>query len=201
MRLKMLLDTVGQWWRPANGTVSMWDLTMAKAQVKLSTGLIFISSHVGKVMSKIQSGASVTRSLAKATIALRNIEQIKPVEFTWTNYGGGFTAQSVGNVIPNTITFNSKPSTPVLTITEDGDVIWSGKPSEAANILVQSFQFKVEETKGFTKAARRRYYYKACKNILNKAEKMEQDQFLDFLRKQVYNKERRVIIDGLKGDE
>lgn len=102
--------------------------------------------------------------------------------------------------MPNTITFNSAPSNPVLTITGDGDVIWNSKPSEAANILVQSFQFKVEDAKGFTKANRRRYYLKACQNILNKAEKMEHQEFLDFLQKHVYNKERRVIIDSLKGD-
>lgn len=147
-----------------------------------------------------------TQSRAKATIARRNIEQIKPVQFQWSNQPG-FIAQQINTVHPNVativpnnnITFNT-PSKPVLTITGDGDVIWSGKPSEAANILVQSFQFKVEETKGFTKAARRRYYYKACKNILNKAEKMEHQEFLDFLNKHVYNKERKVILDGLKGE-
>ena len=100
----------------------------------------------------------------------------------------------------NTITFNS-PTKPVLTITGDGDVIWNGKPSEAADILIQSFQFAVEDKKGVTKSARRRYYYKACRNILNKAEKMEHIEFVDFLRKQVYNKERRVIMDGLRGEK
>jgi hypothetical protein len=79
-------------------------------------------------------------------------------------------------------------------------VEWNGKPSEAADCLVRTFQFTVENAKGVTKAARRRYYLRACQNILNKAEKMERDQFLDFLRKQVYNKERRVIIDSLKGE-
>ena len=146
---------------------------------------------------------SVTQYRAKATIALRTIEQIKPVEVKWCSTGGNFSgviAQQVGALVPNTITFNSAPSNPVLTITGDGDVIWNSKPSEAANILVQSFQFKVEDAKGFTKANRRRYYLKACQNILNKAEKMEHQEFLDFLQKHVYNKERRVIIDSLKGD-
>ena len=202
MRLKMLLDTVKQWWRPANGTVSILDLIMAQAQDKLSCGLIYILSPVGRVMLRIQWVVSGIQSRAKATISLRTIEQIKPVEFKWSTNSiqTGFTAQSVGTVIPNTITFNSTPTTPVLTITSDGEVIWNGKPSEAANILVQSFQFKVEQTKGFTKAARRRYYYIACKNILNKAEKMEHQEFLDFLQKHVYNKERKVILDGLKGE-
>lgn len=90
---------------------------------------------------------------------------------------------------------------PVLIITADGDVEWLGKPSEAADILVSSFQLKVEESKGVTKAARRRYYLKACQNILNKAERMEHSEFVDFLRKHVYNRERKVIMDALKGEE
>ena len=98
----------------------------------------------------------------------------------------------------NAFTFNAANNKPVLVITSDGEVEWHGKPSKAAEILVTSFQFAVEDKKGITKAARRRYYYKACKNI---AEGMEYHQFLDFLRKQVYNKERRVIVDGLTSEE
>jgi len=66
---------------------------------------------------------------------------------------------------------------------------------------VRTFQFKVEDMKGVTKAARRRYYLRACQNILNKAETMEHNEFLDFLRKHVYNKERRVIMSALKGED
>ena len=101
----------------------------------------------------------------------------------------------------NSIQFNNKNSQPVLVITQDGDVEWHGKPSEAADCLERVFQFKVEDMKGVTKAARRRYYLRACQNILNKAEKMEHEEFLDFLRKQVYNKERRVIMDSLKYEQ
>lgn len=139
---------------------------------------------------------SETQSRARATIALHNISKINPVSF---QFNPGINIAS--NYIPNNnITFNSAPAKPVLTITADGDVIWSGKPSEAADCLVRTFQFKVEDVKGVTKAARRRYYLRACQNILNKAEKMEHTKFVDFLKKQVYNKERRVIMDSLKGD-
>jgi hypothetical protein len=192
MRLKMLLDTVERWWRPANGTVSMWDLTMARLLVKLSTGLIYILSPVKRATLKILSAASETQSRAKETIALRNTKQISATHFTLSHLT--FAPSS-------SITFKSSNDNTVLVITKDGDVEWHGKPSEAANVLTRSFQFAVESQQGITKAARRRYYYRACRNILNKAEKMEQDQFLDFLRKQVYNKERRVIMDGLKGEQ
>jgi len=237
MLLKTQFAKVKEWWKPGNGTVSMWDLTMALAQDKLSTGLTFILSPVGRVMLKIQSVASATQYRAKETINLHRINKIKPIQFTINpglsgqvlqssgagfnytalqynsgqyntavGYQAGFSIAGSGlsinktNPNHNSIQFNNKNSQPVLVITQDGDVEWHGKPSEAAEALTRTFQFAVEDMKGVTKAARRRYYYRACKNILNKAEKMEHQEFLDFLQKQVYNKERRVIMDSLRGD-
>jgi len=168
---------------------------------------------------------SVIRSRGKEIIARRTIEQIKPVSYnpniaigyaafqyatsgqynTAIGYQAGYTIGSgIGinqTMSSNSIQFNSTNNKPVLVITKDGDVEWHGKPSEAADCLVRSFQFAVEDAKGITKAARRRYYLKACQNILNKAEKMEHQEFLDFLKKQVYNKERRVIMDALRGED
>ena len=115
------------------------------------------------------------------------------------NVGSGL--YTIGNTVPNnTITF-SQAGKAVLVITNDGDVEWHGKPSEAADALKTVFQFKVEDMRGVTKAARRRYYLRACQNILNKAETMEHTKFVDFLKKQVYNKERKVILDSLTGIE
>ena len=162
-----------------------------------------------------------TQSRAKATIVRRNIE-VEPIEFiltsnisnyTWSSksnvsvgYSSGFSTGAgltIGNLQPtnNMITFSNKDDKAVLVITNDGDVEWHGKPSEAADALVRTFQFKVEDMKGVTKAARRRYYLRACQNILNKAENMEHDDFIAFLQKRVYNKERRVIVDHLQGVE
>ena len=150
------------------------------------------------------------QSRAKGTIVRRNIET-EPIEFTligsngtlpqWTSLAG--SGLTIGNLQPNNnmISFHDKNEKAILIITNDGDVEWNGKPSEAADALVRTFQFKVEDMKGVTKAARRRYYLRACQNILNKAEKMEHNQFVAFLQKQVYNKERRVIMDSLKGNE
>jgi len=140
----------------------------------------------------MRSAVSATQYQAKEIINLHRINKIKPVQFTINppNTAIGYAA----------FQFNSTNNKPVLVITKDGDVEWNGKPSEAADCLVRSFQFAVEDAKGITKAARRRYYLRACQNILNKAEKMEHQEFLDFLQKQVYNKERRVIMDSLKGD-
>jgi hypothetical protein len=172
---------------------------------------------------------------AKAIIARRTIEQIKPIEFEWhsdpRNMGVGFVAQQVSQVLPSTlinslnsyptglngpagptgaignsasfipnnnISFNG-PNKTVLTITGDGDVIWTGKPSEAADILVKSFQLAVENQRGITKAARRRYYWKAVDNLARKSEQMTADEFVDFVRKQAYNRETKVILDTLKG--
>ena len=125
--------------------------------------------------------------------------------YNWTSnisiYGTG-QGLTIGNLTPNNmITFHDKEEKTVLVITADGDVEWHGKPSEAAEAMKRTFQFAVEDMKGVTKAARRRYYLRACQNILNKAESMEHEEFVAFLQKQVYNKERRVIMDGLRGEE
>jgi hypothetical protein len=223
MRLKMLLEKVRRWWRPENATGLILDLIGARLQVKLCRGLTSILSHVAAGTLKIQLAALGILSRAEATIARRTIEQIKPLKFTWKTPGcnSGFIAQPIltspvgatgilkyqngtgltGQYTTNTITFSNKESKPVLVITNDGDVEWHGKPSEAAEALTRTFQFKVEDMKGVTKAARRRYYLRACQNILNKAEKMEYKDFLVFLNKQVYNREKTVIMNGLKGEE
>jgi len=106
-----------------------------------------------------------------------------------------------GRFVPNnSIQFNSAKDNAVLTITADGDVIWNGKPSEASKILVNNFQMAVEDAKGVTKAAKRRYYALACRNLLKAAEQMESEEFLAFLNREVYNREHRVIMDSLKGE-
>ena len=101
----------------------------------------------------------------------------------------------------NAFVFKSQVADPILTISQDGDVTWSGKPSIAADILVRSFQMAVEDKKGVSKAAKRRYYMLACQNILKKAQSMSHNDLIDFLNKEVYNRERTVIIDGLKGTQ
>lgn len=153
-------------------------------------------------------------SQAEETINLHRLKKIKPVQFTWKgNQGIGVVAQTVGQLHPSfatvssvaaqtsAFTFQSADNKPVLIITKNGEVEWHGKPSKAAQIMANCFQFKIEDVQGITKAARRRYYLTACKNILNKAETMQHEEFIDFLKTQVYNKEQRVIVDSLKGEE
>ena len=156
---------------------------------------------------------SEQRSRARATIALRTIEQIKPVKFEWKPQGcnssrtghiwagaGVQSPQYISTIPNNTITFNQN-NKPVLTITQDGDVEWTGKPSEAADSIMQVLQLRVEDKQGITKAARRRYYAAACRNILEQAENMEYEEFLAYLNREVYNREKTVILDSLKGEE
>jgi hypothetical protein len=114
--------------------------------------------------------------------------------------GKGLSAVSAAANHNNTITFN-QDGKPVLIITKDGEVEWHGKPSAAADAFQTVFQFKVEDMVGVSKAARRRYYLRACQNILNKANNMEHEEFIAFLQKQVYNKERRVIMDSLTNEQ
>jgi hypothetical protein len=126
-------------------------------------------------------------------------QSVYNISFGSYNTAIGYQA---GQFVPNNnIQFNNgKAIDPILTITGDGDVIWNGKPSEAADILVRSFQMAVEDAKGVTKAAKRRYYALACRNLLKAAEQMESEEFLAFLNREVYNREHRVIMDTLKGE-
>lgn len=214
MRLKTQLNTVRKALKQVRSTDITLELIWANLQVKLCNGLMSTLSHVEKVTSKIRWAGLGIQSRAKETIALHRIKQIKPVQFTWKgNQGIGVVAQTIGQLAPSlttvstvaaqtsAFTFQSANNKPVLIIRKDGEVEWHGKPSEAAEIMVKSFQFSIEDKQGITKAARRRYYLAACKNILNKAETMQHEEFIDFLKTQVYNKERRVIIDSLKGEK
>ena len=106
----------------------------------------------------------------------------------------------MSKAFPSQFTINTSMGSSILTITQDGDVIWNGKPSDAAKILVNSFQMAVENKKGVTKSAKRRYYMLACQNLLKVAEQMEYEEFLAFLNREVYNREHRVIVDSLKGE-
>jgi hypothetical protein len=105
------------------------------------------------------------------------------------------------NIHTSAFVFNDAQSKPVLVITKEGDVEWHGKPSAASDMLIRTFQINVENAKGVTKSARRRYYYMACKNLLKHAENMEYEEFLAFLNREVYNRERKVIMDGLKHED
>ena len=112
---------------------------------------------------------------------------------SWTN--------AKPNAQTSAFTFQTNESKPVLIISSVGEVEWHGRPSQAANVMVKCFQLTIEDKNGFTKATRRRYYLSACQNILNKAKTMEHEEFIDFLQKQVYNREKRVIFDSLNGTE
>ena len=173
-----------------------WELIRARLLVKLLVGPIYILSHVEQAMSKIRSAASVTQYRAKATIDRHNIKNCNPTLGSWV----GTVTPTYTNIHTSAFVFNDNQSKPVLVITKDGDVEWHGKPSEAADVLVRTFQITVESSKGVTKSARRRYYYMACKNLLKHAEQMEYEEFLAFLNREVYNRERKVIMDGLKNE-
>ena len=136
------------------------------------------------------------RSRAKETIDHQTTKPNRIINgnmSSWTN--------AKPNVQTSAFTFHTNNSKPVLVISSVGEVEWHGRPSQAADVMVKCFQLAIEDKNGFTKAARRRYYLSACQNILNKAKTMEHEEFIDFLQKQVYNREKRVIYDSLKGTE
>lgn len=180
-------------------------LTLAKAQATIK-----IISAINLVLMKTHSRLCYIRYEAKQVVDQHKTETaVSATSGTYTMppapsayyalpgsaIGNGFSAS-----LPNTITINAGNNKKVMVITKDGDVEWYGKPSEAARIMVHSLQIQVETTKGVTKAAKRRYYYMACKNLLNKSKTMKHEEFVDFLEKQVYNRESKIIWDALSNE-
>jgi len=130
-----------------------------------------------------------------------NAQPITASQAQWSVFNAGITGIATNNVAPYSFQFNSQVGEPVVVITREGDVKWFGKPSQAAVVFQQSLQFHIENQVGITKAARRRYYYMACRNMLGKAESMTHEEFVDFLRKHVYTREGQVIMGELKGEK
>jgi hypothetical protein len=172
-------------------------LTLIKARLTIkSVGAV--SSVLFKIRGKLESIKYNAQDLvdkhtpAPIASGLHALYTMPSTPFTWNT--------NIANTVPSMITLNSKDNKKVMEITSNGDVEWYGKPSEAARILVQSLQMQVETTKGITKAAKRRYYYMACKNLLNKSKTMSHQEFVDFLEKQVYNRESKIIWDALSNE-
>jgi hypothetical protein len=176
-------------------------LTLAKAQATIKA-----ITAVNSVLMELHGRLCAIRYRAKEVV--EQIEKPDPVTVSSGLYVMPSTpSYAIGspytlgiNSTPSIITVNSAQNKKVMEITKDGDVEWYGKPSEAARIMVRSLQLQVETTKGTTKATKRRYYYLACKNLLNKSKTMKHEEFVDFLEKQVYNRESKIIWDALSNE-
>lgn len=192
--------------------VSILALILGKLRGKRSIGHTSTSSPVGKATSPTPSVVSATPSPAKVTTGYQttgNLISTVSVINNGSGYTGGIggISYSIGSggggqtsapiLSGNTgFTINNHGQV-LLQVTSDGNVIWSGSPSKAADIFVQSLGLRFEKTAGFTNTIRRRYLYQSYKLILKKAETMNREELLDFLREQVYNKEAKVIMDSL----
>lgn len=176
-----------------------------------------------KVVSFFISNLTKLRTRLYQEKSLLRVKTMPVINWSYENtLSTGFIAQTVASVAPAAVAV-TPPSGPwhiqpkvttwqsncisikgeskeILTITNKGDVIWHGKPSEASSILVRNFTFKVEDQIGITKAARRRYYYLACRSLLKKAQKMDGKEFIDHLEKEVYNREGKVMWDALSNE-
>ena len=176
-----------------------WGASATRSQAKATIAL-----RTTEQIKSVQFEWSGTPSIGiiAQTIAPLTSNQISSIygaQGSSYTVGSGLGTGANGPYASNSIQFNNTFSKPVLSITRDGDIIWGGKPSEAADILVKSFQFAVEDKMGVSKAARRRYYWKAVDNLAKKSEQMSAEEFVDFVRKQAYNRETKVIMDTLKG--
>lgn len=90
---------------------------------------------------------------------------------------------------------------PVMEITNEGDVLWHGKPSQGADVLNKVFQLTVDNKAEhlLEQGLRRRMYTAACENILDKAKMLSRDELIAFLEEKVQNRKSRDILSALKG--
>lgn len=118
-----------------------------------------------------------------------------PTGFPTSSYGSngppGPVALSISQSKSTAITIASQ-SKEVLRITASGEVIWSGKPSEASESLKNLLGNLIDEN--VKPSMRQRTYIRACKSILAKAKRMEKDELIAFLEKSIQNRQSKEMI-------
>lgn len=87
----------------------------------------------------------------------------------------------------------------VLRITADGNVLWFGKPSQAADVLRNILCNLVDEK--IKPSMRQRTYVRACQSILARARTMEKSELIDFLEKSIENRKTSEIMLLLRDDK
>jgi len=112
-------------------------------------------------------------------------------ERTITDFTMGVTNSS------RLLSINAPSNKEIVRITNDGDVIWYGKPSEAIKTLTTCFHLSVEAMAGVNKGARKKYQYHAYKNILKKSQSMTKKQLISDLTRIVKEHEEKIIMDTL----
>lgn len=91
-----------------------------------------------------------------------------------------------------TMTITAANQKEVLKITPDGDVIWSGKPSEAAQIFENMLSNIVDSR--IKPSMRQRSYIRACESILSRARTMEKQELIEYLEKSIENRKNHEIM-------
>ena len=88
----------------------------------------------------------------------------------------------------------------VLNITADGEVVWMGKPSQAADHFVRMLE-NVIDSRVATASMRQRTYLRACRSILARARSMSTEELIAFLEGSVQNRENHVMLLSLRNDK
>jgi hypothetical protein len=94
------------------------------------------------------------------------------------------------------LTFTTSTNDAVLTITKDGDVIWGGKPSKAADVLEQTLGNMIDG-KAASASMRQRTYMRACQSLLAKARNMTKEEFIVHLEESISNRNSKTVLLAL----
>lgn len=83
----------------------------------------------------------------------------------------------------------------VLRITAEGEVIWYGKPSDAADVLANMISNLIDS--GFSTGMRQRTYIRACRSTRD----MTKEELIAFLEESINNRISKSVLDALSADE
>lgn len=94
------------------------------------------------------------------------------------------------------LTFTTSTNDAVLTITKDGDVVWGGKPSKAADVLEQTLCNMIDG-KAASASMRQRTYMRACRSLLARVRTMTKEEFIAHLEESIANRNSKFVLLAL----
>lgn len=100
---------------------------------------------------------------------------------------------------PSAFSLNSNGGSPILEILFDGQVKWSGPPSQGSRLLLKSLR-SVIDLDSVGDAAAERIYRRAIEKCLNMARSMDRDEFIDQLDRELQTRISKAVLLELKNE-
>ena len=131
---------------------------------------------------------STTVSYANATVATTSLIATGYSQTNVINTGSIYSLSAYSNLSANAITVTDGKNT-LLSITRDGDVVWSGKLSRGVDQFVKLIENHID-FKSSTVSMRKRTYTRAMRSILHRiSDLQDKQQIIQALETMIENRE------------